>query len=317
MGDATGTEQNKLPDVVDYKSADLSFTYNKNSQLETKEQNGLNWVATYDVQLSMLTKLTFCGYLSWTFEWVELQKTGVDGFIGHIVVSYTRNEKIPAFKFDVQLTESGQKIRRRIGINSDITKSSGYNDGNFKYELSLQPYCLATRNFPIDQLFISSSDTDGVLLVEDYKVHVNKSFLSMHSDFFRSLFSSNFKEGSMDEIPIGEVKYEDFSRLLAIINPNPILPTDETVESLLKLAEYFQMPFVVSIIELHLFGASHFDFFQSLFIADKYNMKKLIDKCIALITTLDHVKQIKTFAEYDNLTDVTKSKILDRLMQVV
>lgn len=121
----------------------------------------------------------------------------------------------------------------------------------------------------------------------------------------------------MTEISIEEVKYEEFSRLLAVIYPNSVLPTDESAESLLKLAEYFLMPAVINILEQYLLGASHFSFFQSLFIADKYKMDKLLEKCISLVTTLDHVKRVKASPEYDNLGHVTKSKILDRLMQVV
>ena len=77
------------------------------------------------------------------------------------------------------------------------------------------------------------------------------------------------------------------------------------------------MPAVINVVEQHLLGASHFSFFQSLFTADKYKMDKLLDKCISLVTTLDHVKRVKAFPEYDNLNHITKSKILDRLMQVV
>ncbi|KAF1753396.1 hypothetical protein GCK72_019953 [Caenorhabditis remanei] len=283
--------------VIKYKSEPKPFVYNKASELEKGSQNGLNWVASYSTSLTMLTKLVDTGC--------------------HILVTYTRNEKIPLLKFDVELTNSGDKITRRIGLTTDIGRSSGYSDGHFTYEFTLKPYRLSTRNFPIDQLFVSSFASDVVLVVDGYKMHVNKSFLSIHSDFFRSLFSNNFKEGSMTEISIEEVKYEEFSRLLAVISPNSVLPTDESVEGLLKLAEYFLMPAVINVVEQHLLGASHFSFFQSLFTADKYKMDKLLDKCISLVTTLDHVKRVKAFPEYDNLNHITKSKILDRLMQVV
>lgn len=43
----------------------------------------------------------------------------------------------------------------------------------------------------------------------------------------------------MHEIPLEEVKYEKLSQLLAVIHSKSVLPTDESVESFLKLAECF------------------------------------------------------------------------------
>ncbi|CAO4377308.1 unnamed protein product [Caenorhabditis nigoni] len=304
--------------VIEYKSVEMGFSLSAASEVEKASKDGLNWVTSYKPQLSIFSRLSDSGYMSWTFEWTELQREGVDGFTGFIQVNYSKdNEKTPLLKYDVELSTCGQKITRRLGMWTDLRKQTSSSYVYCTYELNLKSYNLATRTFPIDQLFISSADTDAILVVENYKIHVNKTFLSMHSDYFRSLFSANFKEASLSEIPIEEVKYEEFARLLALIHPKPITPTDESVESLLKLAEYFQMPAVICHVEQFLLGASHFDFFQLLFVADKYKMEKLIEKCTGMITTLDHVKRVKAFPEYDNLAHITKSKILDRLMQVV
>lgn len=50
-------------------------------------------------------------------------------------------------------------------------------------------------------------------------------FLSFHSEYFDVLFNSEFKEKTMDEIPIEAVDYDDFARLLSVVYPNPIIPT--------------------------------------------------------------------------------------------
>ena len=44
-------------------------------------------------------------------------------------------------------------------------------------------------------------------------------FLSYQSEFFRALFSSNYKEGQMAEIPINDVNFSDFKLLLSIVYP--------------------------------------------------------------------------------------------------
>ncbi|EFP13607.1 hypothetical protein CRE_09859 [Caenorhabditis remanei] len=50
--------------------------------------------------------------------------------------------------------------------------------------------------------FSQSDTTDAILVVEGKKLHVNKAFLSFHSDFFKTLFNADFMEKSMQEIPI-------------------------------------------------------------------------------------------------------------------
>lgn len=50
-------------------------------------------------------------------------------------------------------------------------------------------------------------------------------FLSFHSEYFNTLFNSDFKEKTMSEIPIEDVKYEDFARFLSVVYPNPTYPS--------------------------------------------------------------------------------------------
>ncbi|EFP08719.1 hypothetical protein CRE_19785 [Caenorhabditis remanei] len=75
-----------------------------------------------------------------------------------------------------------------------------------------------------ESTFAPSNKTDAILMVEGKKLHVNKALLSYHSDYFNTLFNGEFKEKSMPEIPIEDVKYEDFATLLSFIQENPILP---------------------------------------------------------------------------------------------
>ncbi|UMM20349.1 hypothetical protein L5515_015655 [Caenorhabditis briggsae] len=107
-----------------------------------------------------------------------------------------------------------------------------------------------------EKMFVASDKTDVVLVVDGKKLNVNKSFLSIHSDYFSTLFSANFKEGRMKEIEIKEVSYEDFGLLLATFYPNPQFPNDQTVEKLLEMARRFQVSSVVGIIEYHLLHIS-------------------------------------------------------------
>ncbi|EFP04179.1 hypothetical protein CRE_12356 [Caenorhabditis remanei] len=142
-------------------------------------------------------------------------------------------------------------------------------------------------------------------------------FLSYHSEYFRALFSSNFKEGQMDEIPIGDVSYEDFALLLSTFYPNQVFPCDETVEKLLELARRFLVSSVINIIEYHLLNNSKINSEKLLWMADEYVMPKLLEMCIRGLDTTAKAKKLKQSDEYGSLSDSTKAKVLDRLMDLI
>ncbi|EFP08711.1 hypothetical protein CRE_19795 [Caenorhabditis remanei] len=89
-----------------------------------------------------------------------------------------------------------------------------------------------------ESAFAKSDETDAILVVGQKKLHVNKTLLSHHSDYFKKLFNGDFKERSMPEIPIEDVEFEDFATLLSLVQRNPIVVEDdfEKFENLLKLA---------------------------------------------------------------------------------
>ena len=123
----------------------------------------------------MLSKLTDCAFLTWNFEWAKLQKAGIDGFSGYIVVKYTNEISIRApLKFDVEFCNAEQQVTRRIGPTDDVKYNNKFSNCYITFDLFLKPYRLSTRNLPIDQAFLHSSFTDAILLVEGRKMHVNK-----------------------------------------------------------------------------------------------------------------------------------------------
>ncbi|EFO89356.1 hypothetical protein CRE_21079 [Caenorhabditis remanei] len=93
-----------------------------------------------------------------------------------------------------------------------------------------------------EKAFPSSAKTDAILVVDGKKLHVNKAFLSCNSDYFNSLFNSEFGEKSMAEIPIREVEFEDFATLLSLVHPTPIKPTKDQFEKLIELSDRFMLP---------------------------------------------------------------------------
>lgn len=77
------------------------------------------------------------------------------------------------------------------------------------------------------------------------------------------------------------------------------------------LADRFIMPAVTSHVEQRLLLGSELVFSHILMLADRFGMEKLLEKCVKLITSSIHVKNIRKSVYYDKLTDKTKFKLFD------
>ncbi|EFP03542.1 hypothetical protein CRE_18284 [Caenorhabditis remanei] len=134
-----------------------------------------------------------------------------------------------------------------------------------------------------ESLFVQSDETDAILVVEGTKMHVNKTLLSFHSDYFNTLFNGEFKEKSMQEIPIEDVNFEDFAATLSLLYPSPIKPTDENVERLLEIADRFLIPSVKYSLELFV-KTCFMDEIDKIRNADKFKFKDSpIDICALIL----------------------------------
>ncbi|CAI2350096.1 unnamed protein product [Caenorhabditis sp. 36 PRJEB53466] len=141
----------------------------------------------------------------------------------------------------------------------------------------------------IEAYFAASPKTDAILVVKRggspddvVKFHVNKAFLSYHSDYFDRLFNGDYKEKTMPAIPIENVNFAKFARFLRTIDLDPLFPTYKTVEDLLQLADRFLMPAVTRIVENFLLAHQYpDDLVAKLTWADRYRLDKLMAMCFA------------------------------------
>ncbi|EFP06683.1 hypothetical protein CRE_12129 [Caenorhabditis remanei] len=287
-----------MGEAIEFKSG----TYLVNTAagiLDTRTKNGITCVWRGIVDQSGKLNCT------WEFDWDKLERQGVDKLVGRIFVK-SQTSPIYGSNFDVKITEENPEIKKQLG--------GGYNAYNVSYECSLIPHY---ENPSYDEMFEPSDKNDAILVVDGKKLHVSKAFLSYHSEYFRSLFSSNFKEGQMDEIPIGEVSYEDFALLLSTFYPNPVFPNDRTVETLLEMGRRFLVSSAVSSAEHHLISNSIIENEKMLWLADKHGMSKLLEKCVRRINTVEKAKKLKKSKEYKTLSDATKLKVYERLMNFI
>ncbi|CAL2047101.1 unnamed protein product [Caenorhabditis brenneri] len=165
-----------------------------------------------------------------------------------------------------------------------------------------------------EKAFAKTDKTDAILVVQGKKLHVNKAFLSIHSDYFNTLFNSNFKEKSMEEIEIKDVDFEDFAAVLSLVHPYPIEPTVEKAKNLLDLADQFFLPAAKRYLDFFL-TTTKIDRMEKLEIADKYGLDVLRDHTVMLYESKDDFEGV--FRNSANFSDRTKSKLYDRFSYLV
>ncbi|EFO96397.1 hypothetical protein CRE_14547 [Caenorhabditis remanei] len=288
-------------DKIEYSSGAFRISTDTDT-IETTTINGLTciWKGTLiDNDISIK--------YSWQFNWNGILEN-VESFVGHIQVRRTLMSPVETTRFDVKLTTQNQiidKVVANTGMCSSIRAA---------FDFCFVPFFVLSEQICLDEMFLPSEKTDAVLLVDGKKLHVNKAFLSFHSDYFTALFSSNYKEGQMDEIPIEDVSFEDFGLLLSTIYPDSVFPTDKNVEKLLELADRFLMKSVICHAEHHLLRISTIQHEKMISLADKYKMKLLLKRKIREIGNIEDGKKLKRAAEYDKLSNDTKVMILDQLL---
>ncbi|GMR54797.1 hypothetical protein PMAYCL1PPCAC_24992, partial [Pristionchus mayeri] len=138
-------------------------------------------------------------------------------------------------------------------------------------------------------------------------------FLSEHSPVFDAMFFGDFAEKGKEELEIKDVVYEEFLDLLDLAYLRTMEITDHTVSNILKIADRFQIEGIVKQSEKHLIQSEGFNDVQKLLFADKYRLASLKDHCLM---TAEYIARIKTFPEYDSLSDSMKAEISDRLVEI-
>ncbi|GMT29910.1 hypothetical protein PFISCL1PPCAC_21207, partial [Pristionchus fissidentatus] len=157
---------------------------------------------------------------------------------------------------------------------------------------------------------------DVTLIVAGKKLHVNKTYLSLHSPIFKTMFYGDFVEKNKKEIEIKDVGYDEFVELLNVIYPSFQKITDDNVEFLLRLGDRFEIKLVLDQAESFLVSSTKFTVPAKLKIVDQYRLVKLQDHCLKTFTSVEEVTALKKTNEYKDLSHVAKSALLERIIKL-
>ena len=162
--------------------------------------------------------------------------------------------------------------------------------------------------------------SDVVLVVEDQKFHVHRSFLAVWSPVFEKMFTSEFKEKNNDEIPLPGKKASEIKQLLCMLYPSSeeIQVTKENCYFLLELADEYQIESIVekcqSFMVFMVKEKMEDDVLAMLIYGQEYQLKTLISACIdgARRLSLKELKRRKEEIKPDNYLLIAEG-IIQRL----
>ena len=162
--------------------------------------------------------------------------------------------------------------------------------------------------------------SDVVLVVEDQKFHVHRSFLAVWSPVFEKMFTTEFKEKNNDEIPLPEKKASQIKQLLCMLYPSleEIQVTEENCYFLLELAHEYRIEPIVkkceSFMAFMVKEKMEDDVLAMLIYGQKYQLKTLISACIdgARRLSLKELKRHKEEIKPDNYLLIAEG-IIQRL----
>ena len=164
--------------------------------------------------------------------------------------------------------------------------------------------------------------SDVVLVVEDQKFHVHRSFLAVWSPVFEKMFTSEFKEKNNDEIPLPGKKAREVKTFLLMMYPSveEKQVTKANCYSLFELAHEYQIESIARKCEAQMASMvknrMENDVLAMLIYGQKYELKTLISTCIyearrlTLMELKMHRKRLEI--EPDNYMQITEG-IIHRL----
>ncbi|KAI1696527.1 BTB/POZ domain-containing protein [Ditylenchus destructor] len=158
--------------------------------------------------------------------------------------------------------------------------------------------------------------SDGVLVVENKRISIHKMYLAVYSEYFKTMFYSEFEEGNTDEIVLEEVGYSEMLELLAIIYPTEkqLSITDTNIGSILKMADRFNMASILARCKKLLQNSTQIRAARKLWYAQRYNLPDLQEEYAQKYKIISDIKKLKAEPEFELFDDKTRSLILDKII---
>ena len=178
--------------------------------------------------------------------------------------------------------------------------------------------------------------SDVALVVEEEIFHVHRCILGMWSEVFSTMFISQFKEKTAEEVPLPGKKSAEIKEMLLVIYPTSAKPIDESNYAfLLDLAKEYMMTKITEKCERYLIGrlgspsiyydrcacgnkARQYvisgDCLELLVIAQNYGLKMLEAECIERAKRIKFAPDMKKDKNFDKISADNYRKIVEGML---
>ncbi|KAI1708030.1 BTB/POZ domain-containing protein [Ditylenchus destructor] len=127
------------------------------------------------------------------------------------------------------------------------------------------------------------------------------------------MFQNGFKEDRENEIVLEEIDYDEILELLTVVYPSEHSITETNIGIILKLADRFIMPAILTRCKKVLNSTSTIRGALKLWYAQQYNFVNLQEEFARQYKTIADVLKIKAQPEFELLDDNTRALILDNI----
>ncbi|CAO4374282.1 unnamed protein product [Caenorhabditis nigoni] len=158
--------------------------------------------------------------------------------------------------------------------------------------------------------------SNGVIVIDERKIYVNKQILAMHSKYFYNLFFGDFNEKGKSTVEIHGVSYEGFITFLDFIHPTGRRIESSFVEGLMEVADLFMADRVMEYCEEFLIKTETVEKAQKMIWAEKYSLHNLMNECLHTFKSVKSLLELKKSDLYFDISDEIKSSLLERAVQL-
>ena len=164
--------------------------------------------------------------------------------------------------------------------------------------------------------------SDVVLVVEEDRFHVHRCILGMWSEVFTTMFTSQFKEKTAEEIPLPGKKSAEIKEMLLVIYPTSAKPICESNYAfLLDLAKEYMMAKLTEKCETYLMDRLFNTLLlknvclELLEIAQNHGLNRLQTACIEKAQKM-RFKDLKNHYKYEKISSSNFRKIVEGMFEI-